>query len=59
MKEHWKLIQQHLGLDADGIPGPRTAQALMEKLDIRQPEHSWPSPGGSALREVRLRPRGG
>ena len=43
MKEHWKLIQQHLGLDADGIPGPRTAQALMEKLDIRQPEHSWPS----------------
>ena len=33
MKEHWKLIQQHLGLDADGIPGPRTAQALMEKLD--------------------------
>ena len=43
MKEHWKLIQQHLGLDADGIPGPRTAQALMEKLGIRQPEHSWPS----------------
>lgn len=43
MKEHWKLIQQHLGLEADGIPGPRTALALMEKLDIRQPEHSWPS----------------
>lgn len=43
MKEHWKLIQQHLGLDADGIPGPRTARALMEKLEIRQPEHSWPS----------------
>ena len=43
MKEHWKLIQQHLGLDADGIPGPRTAQALMEKLEISQPEHSWPS----------------
>lgn len=43
MKEYWKLIQQHLGLDADGIPGPRTAQALMEKLDIQQPEHSWPS----------------
>ena len=35
MKEHWKLIQQHLGLDADGIPGPRTAQALMEKLGSR------------------------
>ena len=43
MKEHWKLIQQHLGLDADGIPGPRTAQALMEKPGIRQPEHAWPS----------------
>ena len=47
MKEHWKLIQQYLGLDADGIPyddtGPRTAQALMEKLEIPQPEHAWPS----------------
>lgn len=43
MKEHWKLIQQYLGLDADGIPGPRTAQALMEKLEIPQPKHAWPS----------------
>ena len=30
-------------MDADGIPGPKTALALLEKLDIRQPEHSWPS----------------
>ena len=43
MKKYWKLIQQHLGVDADGIPGPKTALALLEKLDIRQPEHSWPS----------------
>lgn len=25
MKKYWKLIQQHLGVDADGIPGPQTA----------------------------------
>ena len=43
MKKYWKLIQQHLGVDADGIPGPKTALALLDRLGIRQPEHSWPS----------------
>ena len=31
MKKYWKLIQQHLGVDADGIPGPKTALALLEE----------------------------
>ena len=43
MKKYWKLIQQHLGVDADGIPGPKTALALLDRLGIRQPEQSWPS----------------
>ena len=43
MKKYWKLIQQHLGVDEARPPGPKTALALLEKLDIRQPEHSWPS----------------
>lgn len=44
MKEQWKSIQRHLGIPADGIPGPQTVQALMEKLDIQPPpSHSWPS----------------
>ena len=43
MKKYWKLIQQRLGVDADGIPGPKTALALLDRLGIRQPEHSWPS----------------
>ena len=42
MKKYWKLIQQHLGVDADGIPGPKTALALLDRLGIRQPEQSWP-----------------
>lgn len=29
-EKYWKLIQQHLGVDADGIPGPKTALALLE-----------------------------
>ncbi|MEE0765428.1 hypothetical protein [Akkermansia sp.] len=43
MKELWRLIQQNVGVDADGIPGPKTAQALMKKLDIQPPAHAWPS----------------
>lgn len=43
MKDQWKLIQQYLGIPADGIPGPQTARTLMKKLDIPQPGHSWPS----------------
>lgn len=42
-EKYWKLIQQHLGVDADGIPGPKTALALLDRLGIRQPEQSWPS----------------
>ena len=41
MKKYWKLIQQHLGVDADGIPGPKTALALLDRLGIRQPEQSF------------------
>ncbi len=34
MKKYWKLIQQHLGVDADGIPGPKTALALLDRLGV-------------------------
>jgi hypothetical protein len=30
----WATIQQSLGITTDGIPGPRTAQAVAEKLGI-------------------------
>ena len=36
MKKYWKLIQQHLGVDADGIPGPKTALALLAALVLLQ-----------------------
>lgn len=43
MKAHWKLIQHHLGIPSDGIPGPATAAALLKSLNIQPPQHSWPS----------------
>lgn len=43
MQEQWKLIQKHLGISADGIPGPATAQALMESMNITPPARNWPS----------------
>lgn len=43
MKELWQLIQRQVGADADGIPGPATARAIMEKLGIQPPSHDWPS----------------
>lgn len=43
MKEVWKLIQRDVGVDADGIPGKKTAQAIMDKLDIRPPARTWPT----------------
>ena len=32
---NWKIVQRHLGLIADGIPGPATASAVKRALDIR------------------------
>ncbi len=32
--EVWKSVQAKLGLDADGIPGPRTARAVAEALGV-------------------------
>lgn len=33
-RETWQRIQSKLGLVADGIPGPRTAAAVAEALDV-------------------------
>lgn len=30
----WKTIQSSLGINADGIPGPKTAEAIADKLGI-------------------------
>ena len=37
----WKTIQSSLGITADGIPGPKTAEAVANKLGIT------PAPAGS------------
>ena len=43
----WTRIQQSLGITADGIPGPRTAQAVAAKLgiDTSTPAASVPTSG--------------
>lgn len=33
-EEIWKLIQANVGVTADGNPGPKTAQAIADKLGI-------------------------
>ncbi len=40
----WSRIQQSLGLTADGIPGPRTAQAVAAKLGIDTLTSTAPTP---------------
>lgn len=38
---NWKIIQKHLSLPSDGIPGPQTALQLAKTLNI--PQHDWKS----------------
>lgn len=42
MTEHWKLIQRWAGVADDGVPGPATAAAIMDKLGLAQPEVQIP-----------------
>jgi lysozyme len=47
----WKSIQSHLGITADGIPGPATAQAVAKALGLHSAvaEARSISPAGLAL----------
>ncbi|RYD26112.1 MAG: M15 family peptidase, partial [Verrucomicrobiaceae bacterium] len=41
----WKRIQSHVGVVADGVPGPRTAAAVAEKLGLA----TSPAPSSSGI----------
>jgi len=45
----WATIQQSLGITADGIPGPRTAQAVAAKLGIDTTTPAAPVPTGGTI----------
>jgi len=45
----WTRIQQSLGITADGIPGPRTAQAVAAKLGIDTTTPAAPVPTGGTI----------
>ncbi|MDH3068037.1 M15 family metallopeptidase [Akkermansia sp. N21169] len=36
---NWRTIQRQLGINADGIPGPKTAEAIAKILDL--PQGNW------------------
>lgn len=45
MKTKIRAIQKKLGVEADGIVGPKTVAAIMEALDVRDPAPvaTWPT----------------
>ena len=45
----WARIQKSLGITADGIPGPRTAQAVAAKLGIDSPTPAATVPTGGTI----------
>jgi len=49
----WVAIQQSLGITADGIPGPRTAQAVATKFGIETSTPAAPVPTGGGTIDPR------
>lgn len=46
MTEDWKAIQRWAGVADDGVPGPATAKAIMEKAGIARPASNGIFPPG-------------
>ena len=54
MKQVWKTIQRWAGAVDDGVPGPKTAKAILSKAGLQMPDYLLVTGDGSLIRKIVL-----